>query len=55
MFEGMRNIIDPHSKQKGLTILKEVEQKLLIVFEGDDKNPYFEAIYMAYYQYYKMM
>lgn len=32
--------------------MKYVEQKMLQFFEGDDRNPYFEAVYIAFYHYY---
>ncbi len=35
--------------------MKYVEQKMLHFFENDDRNPYFEALYVSFYHYYNTM
>ena len=52
LFEGLRLMIDKSTLLKGLKTIQYVEEKLLKHFEGDDRNPFFEAVYMAYYHYY---
>ncbi len=52
LFEGLREMIEPNTKVKGYRTVKYVEEKLLKMFEGDDRNPYFEGVYMALYHYY---
>lgn len=52
LFEGLRDQLEPGTKLKGFRTIKYVEEKLLEMFEGDDRNPYFEGVYMALYQYY---
>ena len=47
LFEGLRDMMSPNSFQKGYNTIKYVEEKLLQHFEGEDNNPYFEAVYMA--------
>jgi len=43
------------TSHKGYKVMKYVEQKMLQFFEGDDRNPYFEAVYMSFYHYYNQM
>lgn len=53
LFDGMWDLLQSkHTKEKGFIKIKHVEEKLLEMFEGDDRNPYFEALYMAQYNYY---
>jgi hypothetical protein len=40
------------TSNKGYKMMKYVEEKMLQFFEGDDRNPYFEAVYIAFYHYY---
>ena len=35
--------------------MKYVEEKMLRFFENDDRNPYFEAVYIAFYHYYNQL
>lgn len=52
LFEGLRDMIERATQTKGFRTIQHVEDKLLKMFEGDDRNPYFEAVYMAYFHYY---
>ena len=52
MFEGLQDMFDKTTSSKGFRTLKYVEEKLLYYFENDDRNPYFEAVYVAMYSYY---
>eukprot|EP00347_Sterkiella_histriomuscorum_P008848 403343508 len=55
LFEGLRDMIDKATLSKGFRTIQYVEGKMLQMFEGDDKNPYFEAVYMALFHYYNEM
>ncbi len=48
----MKDLFDPRTATKGLKVLTLVEEKLLKFFENDDRNPYFEAVYVSLYHYY---
>lgn len=52
LFEGMYKISTPNSHAQGFNILTQVEANLLKMFEGDDRNPFFEAVYMTFFAYY---
>jgi len=52
LFEGLKDLFDPATTNRGLKTLKFVEEKMLQFFEGDDRNPYFEAVYVSLYHYY---
>ncbi len=46
-------MFDPRKSTKGLKKLTFIEDKMLKFFEGDDRYPYFEAVYVSMYHYYK--
>ena len=52
LFEGLKELFDPQTANKGLKNLLYVEDKLFKFFEGDARNPYFEAVYVSLYHYY---
>lgn len=45
-------MMDKQTLTKGFKTIKYVEEKMLVMFEGDDRNPYFEAVYMALFHCY---
>lgn len=52
LFEGLKDLFDPQTQSRGLKQLLYIEEKLLKFFEGDARNPYFEAVYVSLYHYY---
>lgn len=40
------------TQTKGFKTMKYVEQKMLQFFENDDRNPYFEAVYISFYHFF---
>lgn len=52
LFEGLRDMFQRETQRKGYNMMKMVEQKMLAFFDGDDRNPYFEAVYISFYHYY---
>ena len=55
LFEGLKDMFDKSTSNKGFKTMKFVEDKMLRFFEGDDRNPYFEAVYISFYHYYHQM
>jgi hypothetical protein len=45
-------MLDKKTFHKGYLKIKEIESKLLIFFENDDRNVFFEAIYSCLFLYY---
>ncbi len=52
LFEGIKDLFDPRTSTKGFKTLTFVAEKMLKFFEGDDRNPHFEAIYTLMFHYY---
>jgi hypothetical protein len=55
LFDGLREIMNSSTKHKGFKTIKFCEMKMNEMFEGENRNPFFEAIYMAQYSYYAML
>ena len=52
LFEGLKDLFDPATTNRGVKTLKFIEEKMLKFFDGDDRNPYFEAVYVSLFHYY---
>jgi hypothetical protein len=52
LLEGLKELLDPLTANKGLKNLLNVEDKLIKFFDGDARNPYFEVVYVSLYHYY---
>jgi hypothetical protein len=48
----LKDLFDPTTSNRGVKTLKYIEEKMLRFFEEDDRNPYFEAVYVSLYHYY---
>jgi tetratricopeptide (TPR) repeat protein len=55
LFEGLKDMFSRETQAKGFKMMKFVENKMLQFFENDDRNPYFEAVYISFYHYYNQL